>query len=107
MSLDIDATIAALQALKAQQASAPASPPPPQGEHILAPSTAPAPVPPQSPPIPPSSAPQGDIAAIVRAEIAAALKGVAVAPVVPSTHPISDRGSPAPNGAVGWRYELS
>ena len=28
-------------------------------------------------------------------------------PVVPSAAPISDRGSPAPNGAVGWRYELS
>jgi hypothetical protein len=27
--------------------------------------------------------------------------------VAPSTAPISDRGSPAPNGQVGWRYELS
>jgi len=29
------------------------------------------------------------------------------APVVPNVAPISDRGSPAPNGAVGWRYELN
>jgi hypothetical protein len=29
------------------------------------------------------------------------------APVLPNTAPISDRGSPAPAGAVGWRYELS
>jgi hypothetical protein len=28
-------------------------------------------------------------------------------PVVPNTAPLSDRGSPAPNGAVGWRYELN
>jgi hypothetical protein len=28
-------------------------------------------------------------------------------PVVPNTAPISDRGSPAPNGAVGWRFELN
>jgi hypothetical protein len=28
-------------------------------------------------------------------------------PVVPNAAPISDRGSPAPNGSVGWRYELS
>ena len=27
--------------------------------------------------------------------------------VVPNTAPLSDRGSPAPNGAVGWRYELN
>lgn len=26
--------------------------------------------------------------------------------VVPSAAPISDRGSPAPNGAAGWRYEI-
>lgn len=28
-------------------------------------------------------------------------------PAVPNTAPISDRGSPAPAGAVGWRYELT
>jgi hypothetical protein len=28
-------------------------------------------------------------------------------PAVPNAAPISDRGSPAPNGAVGWKYELS
>ncbi len=27
-------------------------------------------------------------------------------PVVPSAAPISDRGSPAPNGATGWKYEI-
>jgi len=27
--------------------------------------------------------------------------------VIPNTAPISDRGSPAPNGATGWRYELT
>lgn len=28
-------------------------------------------------------------------------------PVVPNAAPLSDRGSPAPAGAVGWRYELN
>lgn len=29
------------------------------------------------------------------------------APAAPSVAPISDRGAPAPAGAVGWRYELN
>jgi hypothetical protein len=29
------------------------------------------------------------------------------APIAPNTAPISDRGSPAPNGAAGWKFELS
>lgn len=28
-------------------------------------------------------------------------------PVVPNAAPISDRGSPAPNGAVGWKFEMT
>lgn len=28
-------------------------------------------------------------------------------PIAPNAAPISDRGSPAPAGAVGWKYELS
>lgn len=30
-----------------------------------------------------------------------------VAPTVPNTAPISDRGAPTPNGVNGWQYELS
>lgn len=95
---DIDAQIAALQAIKAQQATARPD------------AATPGAVSPPSPP-PPAQAAQPDIAAIVSQAVTAAMQAMAVntprPPPAPSGPPISDKGSPTGPGMAEWKRELS